>query len=258
MNPPKLDTHNLAIYGLEVKPHLISRIWHDRAMKKTTIKERIAITLDTWMRQTPGLESQPKLAKKSGVGQTTIGRILRAEVDPGAEKLDLIARAFGKTASDLMAGISLVYEADKKSYPAPAATVNYIPKISLQQVLTCIEGPGTSTDRAASLDGTVEFHCCPVDCSRQAFILELADSRMNDGSDRAYHAGDWVYVDPEEAAAPGDDVIAMVGGEVQIGRLSGTPDNLVIETLNPRWPNGITPVKAEDIAGKVIFSGRTR
>lgn len=42
----------------------------------------------------PELNSQPLLAKKSQVGQTTIGRIVRGEVDPQASNLRKICAAF--------------------------------------------------------------------------------------------------------------------------------------------------------------------
>lgn len=47
------------------------------------------------------LNTQPALANASGVGQTTIGRILRAEVNPTAENLRKLTKALGCTVSDL-------------------------------------------------------------------------------------------------------------------------------------------------------------
>jgi len=47
------------------------------------------------MAMLPGLSSQPLLAKKAGLSQSTIGRIIRGEVNPSAENLKRIADAFG-------------------------------------------------------------------------------------------------------------------------------------------------------------------
>jgi transcriptional regulator with XRE-family HTH domain len=47
------------------------------------------------MEVTPHLNSQPKVAARSGLGQTSIGRILRKEAGATVDSLDLIARAFG-------------------------------------------------------------------------------------------------------------------------------------------------------------------
>lgn len=47
------------------------------------------------MAAVPELGSQPLLAARSGLAQSTIGRILRGEVDPTAGNLRKIAKAFG-------------------------------------------------------------------------------------------------------------------------------------------------------------------
>lgn len=69
-------------------------------MKKPS-RKIIAERLDALMKSTPALSTQVKLAKKSGVGQTTIGRVRRAEVDASAENIRKIAGAFGLTAGYL-------------------------------------------------------------------------------------------------------------------------------------------------------------
>lgn len=45
------------------------------------------------MKRSADLKSQLALSKRSGVGQTTIGRILRSETNPGAEVVRKLARA---------------------------------------------------------------------------------------------------------------------------------------------------------------------
>lgn len=47
------------------------------------------------------LNSQQKLGRKTGIGQTTIGRIRRGEVSATVENLRAIADAFGVTIGDL-------------------------------------------------------------------------------------------------------------------------------------------------------------
>lgn len=64
-------------------------------------RETIATNLRRWMKATPALSSQPRVAEKSGVGQTTIGRILRQEVSATVEVLSAIAGAFGRTTAEL-------------------------------------------------------------------------------------------------------------------------------------------------------------
>lgn len=53
----------------------------------------VALNLASLMAVRPDVSSQLSLARKSGVGQTTIGRILRGEVDPQAENLKKLADA---------------------------------------------------------------------------------------------------------------------------------------------------------------------
>ena len=59
-------------------------------------REIISSNLTRLMKDTPSLNSQPKLQAKSGVAQATIGRILRQEVSASVDTLEDIARAFGK------------------------------------------------------------------------------------------------------------------------------------------------------------------
>lgn len=69
-------------------------------MKKPS-RKIIAERLDGLMKATPALGTQVKLAHKSGVGQTTIGRVRRGEVDASADNIRKIAGAFGVPAGYL-------------------------------------------------------------------------------------------------------------------------------------------------------------
>lgn len=57
-------------------------------------KDIVASRLDALMNSHPEFGSQQKLAKKTGIGQTTIGRIRRGEVNATADNLQSIADAF--------------------------------------------------------------------------------------------------------------------------------------------------------------------
>jgi len=54
------------------------------------------------MASSRGLKTQTALSKKSGVAQSTIGRILRGEVNPQAINLEMIAKAFGMSLARLL------------------------------------------------------------------------------------------------------------------------------------------------------------
>ncbi len=63
--------------------------------KNRTSREVIAKNLFHLMESAPHLNSQPKVAARSGLGQTSIGRILRTEAGATVDSLDAIAKAFG-------------------------------------------------------------------------------------------------------------------------------------------------------------------
>lgn len=71
-------------------------------MKKTHIDQIVANNIELLMSLNPNVSSQPKLATKSGVGQSTIGRILRRESSPTIEILSKIASALSVTMFELM------------------------------------------------------------------------------------------------------------------------------------------------------------
>lgn len=58
------------------------------------MREVLAANLAALMARTPALDTQLKLARRSGIAQSTIGRILRQEVSPTVDVLEAIAHAF--------------------------------------------------------------------------------------------------------------------------------------------------------------------
>jgi len=70
---------------------------HYPKMAKTKVapNANVGPNIAALMQHKPELGSQPLLAMKTGIGQTTIGRIVRSEVSTGAEKLQKIAAVFG-------------------------------------------------------------------------------------------------------------------------------------------------------------------
>lgn len=54
------------------------------------------------MEKTPALDTQVKLAKRSGIAQSSVGRILRGEVAATLDNIEAIATAFGVSADFLL------------------------------------------------------------------------------------------------------------------------------------------------------------
>lgn len=62
----------------------------------------VATNLKQWMDNTSDLDKQSKLATRSGVAQSHIGRILRQESSATVDILDQLSRAFGKKPEELL------------------------------------------------------------------------------------------------------------------------------------------------------------
>lgn len=88
----------------------------------------------------PEVGSQPLLANKTGIGQTTIGRILRSEVSTSAEKLQKIASAFGISVDDLYLDQRRFLQALEKGSlgsdesPRQVAHTQYLPGFEALQI----------------------------------------------------------------------------------------------------------------------------
>jgi transcriptional regulator with XRE-family HTH domain len=64
------------------------------------------------MDQTPHLSTQEKLGREAGLGQSTVGRIRRGEVDPTVDTLDALAKAF-------RVPVSTFFQAEAPEAPTP-------------------------------------------------------------------------------------------------------------------------------------------
>ncbi|WP_144409749.1 helix-turn-helix domain-containing protein [Cupriavidus basilensis] len=83
--------------------------------KHQPIRMVLATTLARWMAQRPDLDTQMKVADASGLGQTTIGRVLNGKVSATIDILEALGLAFGRDPGELIrqdsAGIN--YEMDR-------------------------------------------------------------------------------------------------------------------------------------------------
>ena len=83
-------------------------------MKKNTMKleEILAKNLNRLMSETVGLDTNDKVALRSGVGRGTVDRLRKAEASAKIETIDLLAAAFG------VSPVVLLSEADANQEPA--------------------------------------------------------------------------------------------------------------------------------------------
>jgi len=84
------------MHVLTEKPLLAGFVINDAHVVKRKRASRVDWTraVAKVMASSKDLKTQTALAKKSGVAQSTIGRILRGEVDPQSGNLERIAKAF--------------------------------------------------------------------------------------------------------------------------------------------------------------------
>ncbi len=67
------------------------------------IRQILATNLRNWMQAADGkLSKQLGLSAKAGLAQTTVGRILNCQNSANIDVVDLIAKAFGRTAAELL------------------------------------------------------------------------------------------------------------------------------------------------------------
>ncbi len=75
-------------------------------MKKTPIRTVLATNLRQAMAAHPTLDTQMRLAQRSGIAQRTVGRMLNGEVDPQLGHVEAVADALGVAVTDLLTDYS--------------------------------------------------------------------------------------------------------------------------------------------------------
>ncbi|EEO27839.1 LexA family protein [Oxalobacter paraformigenes] len=234
---------------------------------KRKTKEIVAEQLDLLMKQNPHLGTQMKLAKKTGIGQTTIGRIRRGEVNATAENLRAIADAFSVTVGFLYGeetihGIHMDADGPAEAPLPPEVKPGYSgpppDKVGQLPLISWVRAGNWSEtiDNFAPGDAE-EWIPCPFKHSRHAFILQVVGKSMyNPGGERSYNDGDYIAVDPCREAQNGSLVVVRLDDDN-----TATFKQLLIEpngermlmALNPSWPNRIMHVNANaTICGVVI------
>lgn len=243
-------------------------------MKKNT-RKIVAERLSGLMKTFPQLNTQPKLAKRSGVGQTTIGRILRGEVDANSKTLEALATPFGVPIGYLYGDgnetgqtpgqFKLVEEKigegtegghlkqSPNYYNVEAAqTAGRLPLISWIQAGEW----GEIVDNFQPGDAE-DWIPCPFSHGPNAFILRVAGFSMyNPGGDKSYSPGEFIAVDPRIEPQNKKMVVAKIDEEETATfkqLLIDEDGTYLLQALNPAWPTRIMPMPpGSRIVGVVI------
>ena len=194
------------------------------------------------------LRTQTALAKKSGVTQSTIGRILRGEVDPQSDNLERLALAFGMSYSTLAAiaeGGEPGDGAAENLMPVPIP--RKVPLLSLAQAGRIAESvyPAQLSDAADWIEFPKKRH------GPRIIALRVSGESMEPD----YHNGDIIYIDPDVAAIHGKDVVVRLGerNEVTFKRLVVEGERRYLKPLNQNWPDKFVSMPTDaQIVGVVV------
>jgi SOS-response transcriptional repressor LexA len=220
------------------KPLLAGFIINDAHVVKRKHTSRVDWTraVAKVMASSRDLKTQTALAKRSGVAQSTIGRILRGEVNPQSGNLERIAKAFSLSLAKLA-------EIGQDDAPVAEPTDDLI-SVERSARVTLISWVQASSF-ADVLDDpqpgdAEEWMPRPKHSGARTFALRVRGESMEPG----YQHGDIIFVDPDVAPEHGKDVVARLGDrdEVVFKRLVVEGKLGYLKAANPNWPDKIIEI----------------
>lgn len=201
----------------------------DMAKTKVAPDPRIAKALQALLDSDTGPVSGNALALVSGVGQSTISRILNGEGGTNAATLARLAEVYGKTIDIFFSEEAA--SAIGKGAPAPADSVPLKQARDVPVVGTTQGGP---PDREWSELGHAVGH------GDQYLEVATADPNayglqvVGDSMSPRIMAGEWIVVEPNTEPYPGDEVVVKTTeGEVMVKTLAARHgDTVILSSVN--------------------------
>jgi SOS-response transcriptional repressor LexA len=195
------------------------------------------------------LKTQTALAKRSGMAQSTIGRILRGEVDPQSGNLERIAKAFNLSLAELA---ELGQEGEVAAEPTDILKLversTRVALVSWDQVVSFADP--SHTPQSANDEHWMPR---PKHSGARTFALRVRGEAMEPG----YQHGDFIFVDPDVAPEHGKDVVVRLDDrdEVVFRRLVVEGKLEYLKPANSGGPHRIIEISAHpgaQILGVVI------
>lgn len=239
-------------------------------MKKENAKDVVGRKLGELMDAFPDLGTQVKLAKRTGIGQTTIGRIRRGEVNATSDNIRSLADAFGVP-------VSFLYDETDVRGLTPEARRDWYEKITADYINehdnNTESGPDIrgklpliswvqAGDWAETVDNFApgdaeEWIPCPFKHGENAFILRVVGESMYDpGGPKSYAPGEYIAVDPTREADNRSMVVVKLtdDNKATFKQLIVDPDGTkMLKALNPNWPKQFIEINGNArIVGVVI------
>lgn len=200
------------------------------AKRLHTVRPEWSNAIKRLMASNRHLRTQTALAKRSGVTQSTIGRILRCEVDPQSDNLERLANAFGISYSALAAlaeGGELV---DGSVETLQQSRIpRRVPLLTFAQVGRLADS--TRLDQLSDATDWIEFP------KKRHGVRTIAMRVAGESMEPTYRNGDIVYVDPDVAPVHGKDVVVRLGNEMILKRLVVEGERRFLKPLNKDWPD---------------------
>ncbi|MBC8786553.1 LexA family protein [Pseudomonas fluorescens] len=197
-----------------------------------SIRQILANNLKYLMASNPNLDTQQKLASKSGIGQPTIGRTLREESDPGISTVHSLAMAFKIEAQDLLdSGLIDRLKGEGSNVSSGQGLYDPVPLISWVAAGMLDE----SFDLLETHDAE-EWLQCPYAHSSSAFCLQIKGLSMWP----EYRDGEIILVDPSVEARHNSDVVIRTpepDRKTTFKRLQITEDGIYLMAINPDFPD---------------------
>jgi SOS-response transcriptional repressor LexA len=181
------------------------------------------------------LKTQTALAKKSGVSQSTIGRILRGKVNPQSGNLEQIARAFSMSIAGL---------AEMAQEVESVALIDDIKSVERSEYVILISWAQAALFAEAldvpHLGDDEEWMPRPLRSGPRTFALRVRGESMEPD----YQHDDIIFVDPDVAPKHGKDVVARLNGEGVFKRLVVEGELRCLKSANSNWPSKIIEISA--------------
>jgi SOS-response transcriptional repressor LexA len=207
------------------------------------------------MTLTPGLNSQMQVAKRTGVSQSTVGRILRGEVNPSVEATLSIAKEFGvdlyelylphETFSAFAKSESQIGLKRTGSSTFDPRSKGLVPLIDWRQAA----GKWSPTD-------VKEWVLCPVPAGNRLYALDVKGLGMFDPTGPlSFREGDRIFVDQARQAHHRALVIVHLanGEEAAFRQLLREEGKWLLLQLNPSLPQRMATMDVDDrLLGVVV------
>ena len=199
----------------------------------------ISDVIRAWMTHA-GVASESELARRSGVSQSSVNRLMRGEAsDPRTSSLTAIARALGTSPTALTS----------RQLPGPTTTSSEIPQGRAGRV-PLLDWSDVRDTRAA-IARAQQWLDAPRAASPSAYYLRVVTDAMVSAGFPTFPPGVLILVDPEVEPGNGDYVVAITPEGVTFKQLVIEPPDRLLKALNPNY----TPMAVSDgVAIKAVVT----